>query len=246
MCIRAFNLTLGFVCVMILGALSQDDSRKVIIGGPPPSLTEQLKLHHVELTEAGLVKALQSPNAHVRDLAAARLAEEQDVSAVPAIDEALAKEKVTETRINIAFSLALLGQEKGMQELRKACDDSRLPGYFRARAAVYTQQLGSKACFTASLELLRSDPGSREQILSLLPQYSHPSNDELEDILAATLECLTDESGAVRIQAGMALAALGKPSAIPYLQSAIAREQDEVVRSQMQASLDQLVKKKQR
>ena len=243
--IRTLNATVGFFCLMIVGAFSQDNPPKVIIGGPPPSLTEQLKLHHVELTEAGLIKALQSPDAHVRDLAAARLAEEQDLSAVPAIDDALAKEKVTETRINIAFSLALLGQEKGMQELTRDCDNSKLPGYFRARAAIYMQQLGNKACFRAALDLLSSDPGSREQILSLLPQYSHPSKGESDEILAATTKCLTDESATVRIQASMALGSLANPSAIPYLENAIAREQDEVVRSQMQASLEQLAKKRQ-
>ncbi len=242
MSIRILSATLSCFCLMIVGAFSQDNPPKVIIGGPPASLTDQLKLHHVELTEAGLIKALRSRDAHVRGLAAARLAEEQNMSAVPAIDQALAREGVTETRINIAFSLALLGQEKGMQELTKDCSDSRLPGYFRARAVIYMQQLGSKACFRAALDILSSDPGSREQILSLLPQYSHPSKEESDEILAATIKCLTDESGAVRIQAGMALDALGNLSAIPYLENAIAREQDEVVRSQMQASLKELQK----
>lgn len=243
--IRAFSAAIFFLGVMVVGAFSQDTTPKVNIGGPPASLAQQLRLHHVELTEAGLIKALQSPDEQVRYLAALRLAEEKDIGAVPAIEEALAKEKVAETRINIAIALTQLGQEKGMQTLTDDCNDSKLPGFFRARAMTYMLRLGSTACFRAALDLLGGDPGSREQILSLLPQYPHPSIQESDEILEAITKCLTDESAAVRIQASEALRTLANASAIPFLQNAIATEQNDVVRLQMESALKTLQSKKQ-
>lgn len=238
--VRMLSVTMVFLGV-IVAALSQDNAPKVVIGGPPASLAEQLRRHHIDLTETALMEALDNPDQQVRYLAALRLAEAKDEDAIPAIEEALAKEKVTETRINIAIALVQLGQDKGMQALTADCEDPKLPGFFRARAMTYMLRLGSPACFTAALDLLGSDPGSREQILSLLPQYPHPSKQESGEILEATTKCLNDESAAVRIQASEALKTLANPLAIPLLQNAIPSERDEVVRSQMQATLDGLL-----
>jgi HEAT repeat protein len=208
-------------------------------------LTQQLRLHHVELTEAGLTKALQSPNEQVRYLAALRLAEEKDMDAVPAIAEALSQEKVPETRVNIAIALAQLGEDRGIGELKVTCGDSALPGYLRVRAMIYFVQSGKRACLRSALDMLSSDPGSRQQIVSLLPQFPHPSKEESDEILEAITKCLSDESGVVRIQASDALKALANPSAIPSLQNAIATEQDDVVRSSMESALEALQTKKQ-
>ncbi|HEY6770656.1 MAG TPA: HEAT repeat domain-containing protein [Candidatus Sulfotelmatobacter sp.] len=243
MCVLNPSATILFFYLMTVGAFGQDNAPKVVIGGPPALLTEQLRRHRIELTESSLIKALQSTDPQVRDLAAAKLAEEKDMTAVPAISEALAKEKVTEIRIDMAFSLALLGQKKPVQELANDCYDLKLPGYFRARAILYTQRLGNKACFEAALGLLSSDPDSRQQILSLLPQYPHPSRGESEKIQETATRYLTDDSAMVRMQAGMTLAILGDPLAIPDLENAAAREQDDEIRSQLESSLEQLRKK---
>ncbi|HEY6763157.1 MAG TPA: HEAT repeat domain-containing protein [Candidatus Sulfotelmatobacter sp.] len=240
MTVGRISVTLYLACAVIVGAVGQDNPPKILTGGSPASLTEQLKQHHVELTQAGLKKALHSPDEQVRYLAALRLGEEKDIDSIPAIEEALAAEKVAETRINIAIALVQLGQDKGIAELTADCKDSELPGYFRARAMIYMLPRGNKACFRAALDLLSTDPDSRDQVLSLLPQYRYPSKEESDEILEATTNCLTDESGAVRIQASYTLRTLGNPSAIPYLQSAIAAERGDVVRSQMQASLESL------
>ena len=231
---------LCLVCAVVVGAVSQDNPPKVVTGGPLGSLTEQLKQRHVELTRAGLLKALHSPDERVRYLAALRFAEEKEMEAIPAIEEALTAEKVPETRINIAIALVQLGQEEGVAELTADCKDPELPGYFRARAMIYMLPRGNKACFRAALDLLITDPDSRDQVLSLLPQYRGPSKEESDEILEATARCLTDESAGVRIQASYTLRTLANPSAIPYLQGAIAAEHDEAVLSQMERSLDQL------
>jgi HEAT repeat protein len=240
--VRTQNITIGIYCLLIASAFGQQNSPKVIIGGPPASLSQQLRQHNIELTESSLIKALQNSDAQVRDLAAAKLAEEKDLGAVPAMYEALAKEKVTETRINMAFSLALLGEGKAVHELADDCDNLKLPGYFRARAITYMQRLGNKACLTAALHLISTDPDSRQQVLSLLPQYPNPSKKEAGEILATTIKCLTDDSAAVRMQAGDTLVTLRDPAAIPDLENGIAREQDRDVRSQLETNLEQLRK----
>jgi HEAT repeat protein len=240
MCIRKINVALCSICVIAGVAASQDNPPKVITPGPPISLAEQLKQRRVEMTRSGLLKALRSSDEQVRYLAALRLAEEKQMDTIPAIEEALSIERVPETRINIAVALLQLGQEKGIAELSTACEESGLPGYLRVRAMTYLFPLGKKACFRAALDMLRTDPDSRDQILSLLPRYRPSSKEESDEVLEATARCLSDESGAVRIQASITLSTLANPVAIRYLQSAIAVEQDDVVRSQMQVSLERL------
>jgi HEAT repeat protein len=120
---------------------------------------------------------------------------------------------------------------------------SALPGYLRVRAITYFVQLGKQDCLQPALDLLNSDPGSREQVLSLLPQFKHIPKEDSDEVLQAVTKSLGDESGAVRMQAGMSLARLANPSAVPYLENAVAREQDDVVRSELQVSLEQLLKK---
>jgi HEAT repeat protein len=237
--VRKISTSLFLFSAVVIGAVSQDAPPNVV-GGQLASLAEQLKQHHIELTEAGLLKALRSPDGQVRYLAALHLAEEGDMEAIPAIEKALTAEKTPETRINIAIALVQLGQEKGLSELAADCKDPGLPGYFRARAMMYMLPRGDKACFRAALDLLRSDPDSRGQVLSLLPQYRNPSKEEANEILEATARCLADESAAVRIQASTTLGTLANPSAMGDLQRAIAAEVDDVVRSQMQRSLQQL------
>src|SRR5437879_5776069 len=102
--IRKMSVALYLVFFAYIGAFGQDEPPKIITSGPPVSLAQSLKERHVELTEAGLLKALRSPNAEVRYLAALRLAEEKDLDVIPAIERALSAEKVPETRINIAIA----------------------------------------------------------------------------------------------------------------------------------------------
>jgi|HubBroStandDraft_2_1064218.scaffolds.fasta_scaffold29134_2 HEAT repeat protein len=237
------NLAFFLAPALVVGAICQDTGPKTTMGGPAASPGELLRQHHVELTEAGLMRALQSPQERVRDLAAAKLAENKDVSAAPAIADALAREKSPGTQINIAFSLAQLAPDKGVAELRRDCRRQDLPGYLRARAVTYLLDLGNETCFKAALDILSADPDSRPEMLSLLPRFRHQ---EAQDLVEAAAACLTDSSAATRLQAGITLATLGSPSGIPYLQGAADSEQDEAVRVQMQSNLAVLKAKQQR
>jgi HEAT repeat protein len=239
MSLRRVGAALYLLCLTVASMVGQDESTVVFTGGPV-ALTEQLRLHGIELTREGLLKGLRNPDSQVRYLAALRLAEERDSEAAPAIEAALAAEKVPATRINIAIALVELGQPRGSQDLIAACGSPKLPDYLRTRAMLYMLPLGSKECFAAAINLLAEDPDSRNQVLSALPRYREPSREESEEELRVVVKCLADKSAAVRAQASISLANLASPSAVMPLQEAIAAEQDDVVRSEMQKSLELL------
>src|SRR2546430_3563860 len=82
---------------------------------------ELLQQHHIELTKSALLRALKNSDEAVRYLAAMKLAEDKSVDAIPAIEEALAVERVLRDRVNIALALGLLGDQTGPTELKKVC-----------------------------------------------------------------------------------------------------------------------------
>ena len=71
-------------------------------GGKPQTFDDLLKRHNIELTRQGLVDALRNTDPEVRSLAAQKLAEDKAVETIPAIKDALARESVPWTRMNIA------------------------------------------------------------------------------------------------------------------------------------------------
>ena len=85
------------LAVALVGSqpISQDN-------GPGPTFGELLKRHNIELTQQGLVDALRNTDPEVRSLAAQKLAEDKAVETIPAIKDALARESVPWTRMNIA------------------------------------------------------------------------------------------------------------------------------------------------
>jgi len=215
--------------------------------GRSASFKELLRERNIELTEPALIAALQNPDSHVRYLAALVLAEDKSTDAVPAIMEALAIEKVPETRVNIALALAQLGGKKGFAKLQGTCDDAEAAPYLRMYAAKYMLDLGEENCLAAVTEVSQStaDLGSRVLALSLLPRFQHASADDSRKILSAGLKALLDSQAEVRIAAGDAVVRLGNLSAIPSLERAIMREQDEAVRSQLNLDLERLKEKEQ-
>jgi HEAT repeat protein len=240
---RKTVMSLLLLSAISTSTLAQNQDPVTIVKGKSLSLTEQLKQHHVDMTEAGLVHALRSTDEQVRYLAALRLAEEGDTRSIPAVTTALESENVESTRVNLAIALAQMGQERGDKELTSACERSDLPGFLRARAAGYLLDEGKEVCLSAALEMLSADADSRIQALSLLPRYRALSNVQSREILESVVRCLVDETPAVRIAASAALSEVAKQSAIPYLENAMASEHDDAVRLQIRAKLESLRQK---
>jgi HEAT repeat protein len=88
-----------------------------------------------------------------------------------------------------------------------------------------------------------TDSPSRPVVLSLVPEFKHASKDDFQQMFDLVIRGLADPSPLVRQQAGYTLAQIGNPSAIPYLETAIGAEREEVLRSQLQANLQALQKK---
>ena len=210
------------------------------------TIEESLQRHDIALTTTALVGALKSSDAEVRWLAAQKLANDRESDTIPAIKKALAVERVPATKVNIAYALAQMGEEKGFATLKSTCDNAEVRGYLRMIAALYMLNLHNEDCLNAAVAILQSkaDSDSRIQALSLLPRNQHVTLDDSSKIFNLIRRALTDPDPSVRMAAGHALGTLGNTSAIPDLQRAIANEKDETFRSSMQTDLQNLRQKK--
>jgi HEAT repeat protein len=210
----------------------------------PPTIAEALQKHHVAVTRPSLLVALRSPDAEVRGLAAAQLAEDKANDEIPAIEQALAVEQVSGTKVNIAFALGELGNASGVDALKRSCHDSGMEPVFRVRAAQYMLDLRSNVCLRDTLDLLETQSSDISSdltgALSLVPQFKNVTVSESQELLAAVLRNLENAESSARMSAGNALAELRDSSAIPYLQNAITAESDEVGRESLENALQRL------
>lgn len=233
--------TLVMLSAALISPLGQQSIPTPKYGGPH-SLSELLRQHNVELTEPSLLAALKNPDPQVRYLAAAKLAADRDVDAVPSIEQALIAEAIPQARVNIAYALAQLGDDKGIAALEQTCNDSEAPGYLKARAITYLLAMDQEACLRTVLDMLKpsADSDSRIQALSLVPSFQHISTEESRSLFDFVVAALGDKAAAVRIAATTTLGALKNSDAIPYLEKAAANEPDEAVRSQMRNTIQTL------
>ncbi len=103
--------------------------------------------------------------------------------------------------------------------------------------------LRDEHCLHAAEDIVESQKvkfGDRISALGLLPQFQHLTEDESQRVFELVVNCLTGSRAVVRMAASDALAGLGNPSGIPYLEAAIARESEEGTRSAMERDLKKL------
>jgi HEAT repeat protein len=203
---------------------------------------DALRSRHIELTKQSLLKALRNPDAQVRYLAALTLAEDKATDTVPAVIDALESEKVPETKTNIAFALAELGEQRGFTTLQSTCDNRDVPAYIRLYATKYMLDLGDEHCLGTVLDVLQSKTafGTRALALSLLPRFRQVPEADSQRMIAAAISALADPMPDVRIAASDTISALGATTAIPSLEDAIAKETEDTVRSRMQVDVQRL------
>jgi|ERR1700693_3570070 HEAT repeat protein len=217
--------------------------------GPLPTFGELLKRHHIQLTQPALVDALKNADPEVRYLASQKLAEDKATETIPAIKDALAVEKVPSTRMNIAFALAELGESTGFDILEDNCRNRDLGPGIRARSAEYMLRLDreSAICLNAVLDVLQTaGDGYRAEAASLLPRFHNPSAEESEEVFVTLVRALHASGVSVRLEAGRSLADLGDRRAIPELHDAVASEQDQGIRQQLEQDLKLLQEKMRR
>jgi HEAT repeat protein len=236
------SVTVVVVLLLIASSASQE-----ISGGKFATFKQLLRERSIGLSKEDLIAALKNSDSHVRYLAALVLAEDKATDTIPAIAEALTTEKVTETKVNIALSLAQLGDERGFAALKEACGNSTLAPSLRMYAAKYLLDVRSESCLSSTEGVLQSTPdvGSRVLALSLLPRFQHVPAEDSEKIFNLLVTALSDKEPLVRIAASHALLAVGNRSAVPPLQKAIEAEHDEAVRSILEDDLGGFERKSQ-
>jgi len=88
------------------------------------------------------------------------------------------------------------------------------------------------------------DPGTRLVAFDLLSQLHNKTQDESRRVLQLLVTALRDPDVRIRLDACQGLTWLNDPEAITPLRKALADEREEVVRAQIQSTLDALTKPK--
>ena len=208
------------------------------------TFAQALTRHHIELNKPALIEALQNANGEVRGLAAWELLKEKANDTLPQILQAVRDERNPATKVNLASAAAAFGSEEGTATLAKLCHDSALPGYVRTDAARHLlDDEKDRSCLHDLLTMMTSanDAGTRVQTMSMVAQLPHLTELEAAELLRCTLEALRDPDLSLRLYATVILTAWRDLKAIPYLRTAIQVEQDQTIRSQMEASLETLL-----
>ena len=167
--VRHFLLLL--VCGTLLTAACSTASAQVaplaprwLAGTPPPpveTFADGLARHHIELTEAALIAALQDPDGEVRSLAAAQLAAMDDHPALTAILGALVAESDPQVEVNLAGAATWLGSRRALDQLQRLCQDLNVPSTARLDAARYVSNKELPTCFPAVEQIERTEAGRK-------------------------------------------------------------------------------------
>ena len=215
--------------------------------GPPATAAQLLTQHHIALTKDALLAALQNDDPEIRYLAAAQLDDDGAKDTIPAIVETLDAEKSPLAKVNIAATLAHMGDERGIQALRQDCDATSLPMTYRLSAVSQLALfLHDESCWKTVVEGYQQglEADDRSQALSIIPYFKKLSADKSAVSRELLLSGLRDQDPSVRIEASDVLRMMGDVAAIPSLQAAIAAETDPNVKMQMESELSSLQNKK--
>ena len=244
----ALPVALAFFCAALQGGFAQQPPA-VGVGRAGGSPRELLKREGIELTEPALINALRNPSAHVRFLAAIKLAEDKALDAVPAIKDALTLENDPRAHVNMALALGLLGDQAGIAELKSICADENFVPEFRLYAVHYMFDLHvpkDEDCLHAAEEIVEIvdsqnlHSGDRILALGLLVRFQDLTPEESRNVLRLVAGRLQDPDPSVRMTASQSLGQWGNVAAVPYLKAAIAKEHDENVRSVFDKDLKKL------
>ena len=214
-----------------------------LLSEQPRTVAEVLRERRIGLSKPELLKALRNPDSEIRDLAASQLAGDRAIEAVPEIANALSEEPDGLHRLNIAYALAQLGDQRGNAVLKKACGaDAKPPN--RVTAARYLLDLNDQSCLEEIVEMIESkdDPDEPQYAISLLPSFHQPIKELANRIRQIMINALNDSSPTVRITGAIAMQQLQDTSYVPYLRDAANRERDETVKHMLTEALKTLEK----
>jgi hypothetical protein len=247
--LAAYLAPLYLPALLAIGVWPQPRS---INGVPIGDMPEQLlKSHHIALTRRSLVAALRNDDAEVRKLAAGVLANRWPNDTASEIEGAMLREPVIRNRICMAFDLAKLRNRAGREMLINECHKRGNWGSDRVLAARFMSDLHDDSCVDSIIDILQSnsDPNdtvSKEGALDLVPNFiGRLTQHDSQRVFELVANALDDPAPGVRMNAGDVLVRLRDVTAIPRLEAAIAREQEETCRDALERDLKQLQKVKQ-
>ena len=213
----------------------------------PAKAADLLTLRHIGLTKDALLGALHNDSSEIRGLAAAQLADEGATDAIPAIVAALEAEQAPMQKLNIAASLAQLGDERGIRALHQACYDTHLSMSDRLTAVSDLLFWHDESCWNVVAQAAQShDVTDRITAFSLFPSFEKLSTDQSAAFRAQVINAAHDDDSSVRMEAINTLDRIGDVNdAIPALEAAIVAEPSPVMRMMMENELRGLKKKQQ-
>ena len=197
----------------------------------------------MQTNRIALIQALHNPDKEVRGLAAAELANEQVTTALPLIVRAALEEKDPQTRMNIAAAATWLGSPEGLDILKGMCADNRFSVWVRVNAARNAFDRGDHSCFAALAQMAQSgETDTRIYGLQAASQIASKTEQEGAAVSDLAARSLADPDIRMRLEACETLRRIDRADGIAPLRTAIQREREEIVRSQMEAALKYLLK----
>lgn len=198
-----------------------------------------LAQYGVPLTKEGLLAALRSTDPEIRALDEEVLAYRGIKDAIPELFMLLITTYDPDERIRLADALAELGEEQGVETLRRYCDDATASMYERLAAARCLLRYQPRSCPEALIAALRDDT-YRLVALPMIPEFKELSQEQSAEARSVLLKSVADQDFIVRLQAAETIAATRDVTYIPALQAALVRESQEAVRDAIQYCLKQL------
>jgi len=211
---------------------------KWLAGTPPPpveTFADGLARHHIALTEAALLAALQDPDGEVRSLAAAQLAAMDDHPALTAIINAMEAEIDVQVQVNLAGAATWLGSRRALDRLQVLCQNLNVPSTARLDAARYVSNKEQPTCYPSVEQIEQSDPDPSIRILALETALSYRGQSDQARELAVS--ALADADPGVRIAAVDGLRSLHATSAIDALARTLQNENDDTAREHMRNTI---------
>ncbi len=168
-----------------------------------------------------------------------KLADDGKTDAIRPILDALEQEKLDGVKVIQATSAAQLGSAEGFNALQSMCGNRRWEPVMRMVAAqAMVNFLGREDCLSDILDAIESAPDDHQAAFMALnlftyKKFKHIPPGQLDEIRDVAAMYLQSEAPDLRIAAGMCIRDVGGPWAISEILAALAKEQDENVRTSL-------------
>lgn len=203
-----------------------------------------LKAKYSPLTKDSLLAALGDSDKDVRVLAAIRLADAGEKSAVPFILRLASQEPQPFVRQGLILQAARLGFEPAVATLRDECKSGSSQVLQMSAAQAMVAFLHNEDCLDDVLRVLRSgDDGQADHVdavwtaFCVLPRFQHPPASELAEIRDVGALYLRSDKSQYRSQAADILQRFGDDASAQDLSAALSIETDPTARTAMDRSL---------